>query len=169
VNAPVVAKPKRKNANKPFTLSKIRASQEAIRLAAAILEVLAGARSTTAAAEALGVSQPRYYSLEARAVEGLVRACEPRKKGRQKTNAKELEQLKRENSRLERECARSQALLRMAQKAAGFAPPPPRPEKKGSKQRKLRPHTRALVAVEALKKHNEPIVAPPAPPAEGAR
>ena len=37
------------------------ASAEAKRVAAAILEVLAGARTPTEAAQALGLSLPRYY------------------------------------------------------------------------------------------------------------
>jgi hypothetical protein len=44
------------------------------RQAAAILEVLAGARTPTEAATALAVSLPRYYQLESRALEGLVAA-----------------------------------------------------------------------------------------------
>ena len=50
---------------------------EAQRLAAAILEVLAGVRSPPAASELLGISLPRYYQLEARALEGLVAALGP--------------------------------------------------------------------------------------------
>jgi hypothetical protein len=145
----------KRKAKSQLSLSKIRASAEAIRLASAILEVLAGGRSTTEAAEALAVSVPRYYALEARAVEGLVLACEPRKRGRQRTSVKELESLRREKARLERECARSQALLRMAQRAVGFAPPASAEKKKGAKRRK-RPHARALVAIQALAAHNGP-------------
>src|SRR5947209_17562740 len=58
-------------------------SREARQRAAAILEVLAGARSPTEAAQALGVSLPRYYLLEARALGGLLAACEPQPPGRQ--------------------------------------------------------------------------------------
>ena len=53
------------------------------RLAAVILDVLAGSRTPPQAAEALGVSLPRYYQLEARALGGLVAACESRPRGRQ--------------------------------------------------------------------------------------
>ena len=45
-------------------------SREAQRFAAAILEVLAGVRTPTDAAAALGVSVPRYYLWEQRAVGG---------------------------------------------------------------------------------------------------
>ena len=54
------------------------ASREAKRIAASVLEVLAGDSSPTAAAAALEVSLPRYYLLEQRAIEALVTACEPR-------------------------------------------------------------------------------------------
>ena len=52
-------------------------SREALRLAACVLEVLAGLRGPTEAAGALGVSLARYYQLEQRALAGLVRGCEP--------------------------------------------------------------------------------------------
>jgi hypothetical protein len=45
------------------------ASREARRVAAMILDVLAGMRSPSEAAEVLSVSVPRYYALERRAVE----------------------------------------------------------------------------------------------------
>ena len=49
-------------------------SREAKQLAAAILEVLAGARTPTEAALALNLSVPRYYQLETQALRGLVHA-----------------------------------------------------------------------------------------------
>jgi hypothetical protein len=51
---------------------------EAQRLAAMILECLAGVRAPPSAAEILGISLPRYYQLEARALQGLVAALAPR-------------------------------------------------------------------------------------------
>src|SRR6516164_6368790 len=57
-------------------------SLEAKRLAAAVLEVLAGTRGPSEAAAALSISLPRYYQLEGRALEGLLAACEPRRGGR---------------------------------------------------------------------------------------
>ena len=45
---------------------------EAKRISSAILEVLAGARTPVDAAGALGVTLPRYYALEARALEGFL-------------------------------------------------------------------------------------------------
>jgi hypothetical protein len=54
-----------------------QASPQARRLAAVILEVLAGLRGPTEAAQAAGVSVPRYYAVEARALQGLLKSCEP--------------------------------------------------------------------------------------------
>src|SRR5271154_511805 len=58
------------------------AGAEARRLAAVILEVLAGVCPRASGAQALGIRLPRYYFLEQRAIRGLVAACEPRPKGR---------------------------------------------------------------------------------------
>ncbi|MFO0802005.1 MAG: hypothetical protein U0791_02620 [Gemmataceae bacterium] len=57
---------------------KEEASREAKRMAAILLDVLAGSRTPTQAAETLGVSLPRYYQLESRGLDGLLMACEPR-------------------------------------------------------------------------------------------
>src|SRR5262249_23557609 len=66
------------------------ASREARQRAAAILEVLAGARTPAQAAEALGLSLPRYYQLENVALQGLVGACEPVSRGRARSAESEL-------------------------------------------------------------------------------
>src|SRR5687768_12360377 len=47
----------------------VATASEAQRLAATILEVLGGVRSPPQAAQALAISLPRYYQLEARALE----------------------------------------------------------------------------------------------------
>src|SRR5262245_34880168 len=80
------------------------ASAEARRLAAAILEVLAGTQLPSEAARGLGLSLARYYQLELRAVAGLVAACERRRGG--PAPAGDLAALRRECERLRRECAR---------------------------------------------------------------
>ena len=59
----------------------IPVSRDAQRVATAILEVLAGVRTPAEAAAAVSLSLPRYYLWEQRALEGLVRACEPRPVG----------------------------------------------------------------------------------------
>ena len=74
------------------------AGQEARRLAAAILEVLAGLQTPSVAARGLGLSLARYYQLEVRALAGLVSACESRRRGRQSGN--ELAGVARECERL---------------------------------------------------------------------
>jgi hypothetical protein len=119
-------------------------SKEAKRLAAVILEVLAGVRQPSQAAEALQVSLPRYYQVETRALQGLLAACEPRPKGRQPETAHELAILQQHNARLQREVARQQALVRLAQRAVGVLPAPaPKASGKKKRQRKARALTMA--------------------------
>jgi hypothetical protein len=128
------------------------ASATARQQAAAILEVLAGVRTPTQAAESLGVSLPRFYVLETRAVQGILLACEPRRMGRQMTAESALATLRRECEQLRRECTRQQALVRAVQRTIGLSPPPAsKPEKNGTKRRKRRPTARALRAVARLK------------------
>jgi hypothetical protein len=111
---------------------------EAKKLAAAILEVLAGARTPTEAATALELSVPRYYQVEAQALRGLLEACEPKPRGRVRLEKTELETLRKENQRLQRELTRHQSLARAAQRAAGLSPPAPGVNKAGKKPRKRR-------------------------------
>jgi len=139
------------------------ASAQAGKEAAAIREVLAGVRTPTQAAEALGVSLPRYYVLETRAVQGILLACEPRTVGRQVTAESTLAMLRRECEQLRRDCARQQALARAAQRAIGLTPPAQaaKPDKSGTKKqrRSRRPTARAMRAVARLKTEE---TAPPA-------
>ena len=132
------------------------ASAEAKRLAAAILEVLAGMRTPAAAAQVLKLSLPRYYQLEVRALHGMLAACEPRPLGRLKTSASALAALQRECEQWRRECTRQQALVRATQRAIGLAAPPAKTD--GSKRRK-RPMVRALKAVNGLREDAEPVTA----------
>ena len=130
-----------------------KASPEAKKIAVCILEVLAGERTTVDAAAALGCSLPRYYALEARALDGLVSACEPRRRGPARSVERELAKLKREHAKLEREAVRSQSLLRAATRAAGLGLAPPRKQEKpapGKKRKTKRPVARALVAKKVL-------------------
>src|SRR5205085_1816850 len=98
---------------------------DARRLAAAVLEVLAGARTPTEAATALGVSVPRYYQIESRALQGLLTACEPCPRGPGRSIDKELAAVRRDNQRLQRDLTRQQSLLRAAQRTVGLTPPHP--------------------------------------------
>jgi hypothetical protein len=123
------------------------ASREAKRLAAAILEVLAGLRTPAQAAEATAVSLPRYYQLEAQALAGLVRGCERQPKGRRREPLNAAAALAKENERLKRDLGRQQALVRLAQRSVGLSPPAP----SAKARRKRRPTTRARGAAERLR------------------
>ena len=70
-------------------------SRDARRLAAALLEVLAGVRTPTEAAQQLAISLTRYDIDEGRALQGLVAACEPRPRGRVRTPETELVTVRR--------------------------------------------------------------------------
>lgn len=119
-NGPLVVAPIPDVASAPPPTS-VSASNDARRVAGAILEVLAGVRSITDAAVALGIAPARYYVLEARAVAGLITACEPRSPGPHSGTglAAEVERLRTERNRLRDEAARYQALARIAQTAFG--------------------------------------------------
>jgi hypothetical protein len=134
------------------------------------LEVLAGVRRPSEAAQALGTSLPRYYQLEQRALAGLLRACEPSLRGPRLDPTRQLAKLERENQRLKRECDRQQALVRMAERSLGLPGPaavkPPAKGQEaagngsGKKRRKRRPSVRALQGARGLRGGNgaEPIV-----------
>lgn len=124
-------------------------SRDAKRIAAVVLEVLAGARSPQDAADALAVSLPSYYIAENRAIAGLVSACEPTARYSQHSTEVELATMKKENERLQRDLARHQALSRVAQRTIGL--PPPSKDDKSKKKRS--PRIRALRAVAQLRKN----------------
>jgi hypothetical protein len=171
-SAASAAKPARPRS--PRTVGGIRlgqqASTEAKRVAAAILEVLAGVRTTHDAAVAVGLSLTRYYQVEARALAGFLQACEPRGTGRQPSAERELKALRRDNERLQREVARQQALVRIGQRSVGLAavaPPPPKSNKSdGKKARRRRPVSRALQVAARFKPELQPatVAAASAPP-----
>lgn len=133
------------------------ASAEARRLAAAILEVLAGARTPTEAAQALELSLPRYYVLEDRALQGMLVACEPRTVGRGPSPESALASLRRECDQLRRECIRQQTLVRAAQRTIGLTPPAPptRQAERGGKKRRPRRRTARALRVAARLKEAE--------------
>jgi hypothetical protein len=129
------------------------ASREAKQRAAAILEVLAGVRTPAQAATALGLSLPGYYQWEHRALRGLLEACQPRPRGRVRSVDSELATLRREQQRLQREVARQQALVRLAQRTLGLPPPAaPKAAQAGTKRRRRRPTARALHVAERLQR-----------------
>ena len=136
---------------KPVTkkTGKEDASREAKKTAAILLDVLAGSRTPTQAAETLGVSLPRYYQLESRGLDGLLAACEPRPRGRQAATGTQDETLRRDNERLRRELSRQQSLVRLTQRTIGVAPPPP--VKATGKRKARRPTVRAMRRAEELR------------------
>jgi hypothetical protein len=70
----------------------------------------------------MSVSLARYYHVEARALEGLVQALEPRPKGKRGANPEnELSALRRERDRLSTELSRMRTLVRLSHKAAGIS------------------------------------------------
>jgi hypothetical protein len=154
--APTPAKRGRpKGARGPYRDLGAGASAEAKRSAAAILEVLAGARTPKEAAQALGLSVPRYYLLESQAMHGILVACEPRRKARDPSPESALAALRRECDQLRRECVRQQALVRAAQRTIGLTPPAAgREPARNGKKRPRRPTARALQAVARLRPEN---------------
>lgn len=130
-------------------------SREAQRQAAVILEVLAGARTPAQAATALGVSLPRYYQVETRALRGLVEACEAQPRGRQPSLEGELTRLRRQHEQLQRELSRQQSLVRLTQRNLGLTAPAAAavPAGKGKKRRR-RPTVRALSAATLLQERS---------------
>lgn len=113
-----MTKPKRQQA---MGARSVRGSDAARRLAALLLEAWSGVRSTQSASDAMGVAVTRFYQLEARALQVLVSAMEPRPRGRQRTAASEVAKLKADKQRLLRDVERFQSLYRTAQRALGIA------------------------------------------------
>jgi hypothetical protein len=142
-------------------------SRDARKVAAVILEVLAGLRTPAQAAAALGVGVPRYYQLESRAVRGLVEGCEPRPRGPGRSEAQELRELRREHERLQRELGRQQTLVRLAQRSIGLSPPAPMSSNGKGKKRRRKPAARALAVAAHLQRDAAPTsaAAKPEPPA----
>jgi hypothetical protein len=126
-------------------------------LAAVILEVLAGVRTPTEAAQALGLSLPRYDQVESRALRGLLEAYEARPKGRQASVEREVAGLQRDKQRLQRELARQQTLTRLTQRSLGLAPPAAAPAKGSSKKRRRRPTARTLHVAARLQTDSAPL------------
>ena len=145
------------------------AGHEAQRVAAAILEVLAGLRTPGQAAEALGLSPARYFQLETRAVQALVASCAARPPGPGRNLERELAALRRQHEHLQRELSRQQTLVRLAQRTIGLAPPRTKADQPGSKdqgkgqgrKRSRRPVVRALRAAEVLQGGSQEAGSPP--------
>lgn len=126
-------------------------SPQARKVATAILEVLVGNRTPSDAATALNVSLPRYYQLEGRALNGLLQSCEPRKRGYVRSPERDTELAQKKVEFWQRECARHQALARLAQRTIGLAAPVAAKSNGTDKRKKRKPSVRALKVLEVLK------------------
>jgi hypothetical protein len=141
-------------------------SREARRLAAAIMEVLAGEKTPYEAADALGISPPRYYALELRALQGMLTACEPRDGRRKSSPERKIKSLQDEVGQLKRDCARQQALLRAARRSVGLpSETKPKSRDKGKRRRKRGPRAMRVVAMLRQPREEKPHVGPAAGPA----
>lgn len=127
-------------------------SEGARKAAAVILEVLSGVRGTAEGCEALGITPMRYYVLETRALQGLVGALEPRPKGKRPRPEDRLREMEKEKGRLERDLARTRALVRLAERTIGIpaAAPGGKMTAQGKKKRRRRGE-RAVRAIAALR------------------
>jgi hypothetical protein len=145
----------KKNTKSPRVAQQDSSSREARRVAAAVLEVLAGLRTPTEAAQALAISIPRYYTLEQRALAGLVVACEPRRRGGGKRPQARIEELERQVQRLQQQCDRHLALARAAGRTVGLSMPPKsnrkQPKVGGNKASSIKTRRRRRPTVRALK------------------
>jgi len=99
----------------------LKSSKAARKQVAIILEALSGEIGTTEASEQMGVSLSRYYQLEGRALQGMLAAMEPKKRGIQMTPARQILALEAEKKLLEKDLRRHQSLLRAANRSLGLA------------------------------------------------
>jgi hypothetical protein len=139
------------------------ASTQARRIAAVLLEVLAGLRATGSAAKELGITPMRFYQLEQRAIGGLIAACEPRPSGLppERRDALELASLREQVRRQALELNQARSVLRTTQRQLGVATAPgpivvkpgkPGKDGKPSRHKVRRPTVRALTMVRRLLK-----------------
>lgn len=141
----MAAKGRRKKSG-PETL---KGSRRARRVVAGILEALSGEIGTSEAAELLGVSLSRYYQLESRALQGMLAAMEPRKRGIQKTPEREIKALRAEKKQLEQDLRRQQTLLRAAHRSLGLGA---RGRKKASSKKRARRGVRGKTVLQTLRR-----------------
>lgn len=151
---------KAKPAPKPLVKRAVRplaTPSEAQRMAATILEVLSGMRSPTEASQTLSISLPRYYQLEARALEGLVAALAPRAIGKQPSLENRVKQLEKQLAAAHRQCARHEALVRLTQRTLGLATVAPAKSaaEDAAGRKKRRPTVRAFKAARTLTERAE--------------
>ena len=132
------------------------------RRAAAVLEVLAGMRTPSEAAKALGLSVNYYYVLERKALAGLLAACQPQPKGPPgPSNEQQLARVQQELDKCRQECMRQAALVRATERAIGLSAVSPsskrgngKPEDGKKRKRRRRPAVRAMLAAETLRQNS---------------
>jgi hypothetical protein len=164
--APSPATPSRRKGGRPPRPAtpkpppEVTASSQARRIAAVLLEVLAGLRATGSAAKELGVTPMRFYQIEERAIGGLIAACEPRPSGLQpeRRDALELASLREQVRRQAQELNQARSVLRTTRRQLGVATAPEpiavkpgtRKDGKPTKAKVRRPTVRALTMVRRL-------------------
>jgi len=127
-------------------------STEARQTAVVVLQVMAGAIHPADAAAQLTINLPRYYTLEKRALEGMIVACEPRSKGPGPNPGREREALAKEIKRLENEVLRYQALARASQRSLGLKAVKAKP---ATSRKRRKPAVRALKVAQTLQEAND--------------
>lgn len=151
----------------------VTGSPYAKKLASILLEAFSGVIGPQDASEAMGLTLPRYYQLETRALQALIESMEPRQRGPQPNPSRELERLETENTRLRKELRRYQTLHRAAQGALGFTSTATEPgaESRSSKKkatRKRRKRSRGERVASALRASSGADDASPASPSRFA-
>ena len=131
----------------------LQGSERATRLTVGILQALSGLKGTTEVCEDLGISMGRYYQLESQALQGMIQALEPRKRGKQATPGTTIASLEREKQRLAREVRRYQSLLRASHR--GLAVPAPKGDKNAAKKRARRGERGKTVLKTLMKRLDE--------------
>jgi hypothetical protein len=134
------------SARKRESVTRLTGSRQAKQRTAVILEVFAGIRGAQEAGEALGLSANRYYQQEARAVQAIIDALEPKPRGRQRGPEEELAKLRVEKERLEREVGRLTSLVRASRRSLGISGPA-KSRKTGKPSRKRGHRGRKVIAM----------------------
>ena len=132
---------------------------EAKRRAAVVLEVLAGMRTPSEAASALGLSVSCYYLLERKALQGLLDGCQPQPKRSPGPGLeRQLARLQKELDKSRQECLRQASLVRAAERAMGLpavakpaGPSKTNSGKEGKRAKRRRPTIRAMRAAKTLR------------------
>lgn len=135
---------------------------EAKRRAAIVLEVLAGMRTPSEAAAALGLSVSCYYLLERKGLQGLLDGCQPQPKGAPGPGLeRQLARLQKELDKSRQECLRQASLVRATERAMGLpavakpvGPSKANSGKKGKKAKRRRPTIRAMRAAKTLRENS---------------